>query len=63
MVTTKWRASTVPEEQLSDLAVPRIAKYYSERFEIEVDEMCQQAFVKAHPRRLFQANLFDQIGG
>ena len=62
MVTTKWRASTVPEEQFSDIALPRIATYYSEKFEVEVDEICQQAFVKAHPRRLFQANLFDQIG-
>ena len=53
----------MPEEQFSDLAVPRIATYYSERFEVEVDEICQQAFVNAHPRRLFQANLFDQIGG
>ena len=62
MVTTKWRASTVPEEQFSDIALPRIATYYSERFAVEVDEICQQAFVKAHPKRLFQANLFDQIG-
>ena len=46
----------MPKERLSDLAV--IAIYYSERF--EVDEICQ-AFVKAHPRRLFQvsASLLD----
>ena len=53
--TCSW--STVPEEQFSDLAV--IATRYSERFEVEVDEICQQAFVMAHPRRLFQASLFD----
>ena len=39
------------EERFSDLAV--IAMYYSERFEVEVDE------VKAHPRKLLQAGLFD----
>ena len=39
------------EERFSDLAV--IAMYYSERFEGEVDE------VKAHPRKLLQASLFD----
>ena len=44
------------EERFSDLAV--IATHYSERFEVEVDEICQQAFVKAHPRRFFQASLF-----
>ena len=44
------------EERFSDLAV--IATHYSERFEVEVDEICQQAFVKAHPRRTFQASLF-----
>ena len=38
--------STMPEERFSDLAV--IATHYSERFEVE-----------AHPRRLFQASLFD----
>ena len=42
------------EERFSDLAI--IAVYYPERF--EVDEICE-AFVKAHPRRLFQATLFD----
>ena len=41
-------------EWFSDLAV--IAMHYSERF--EVDEIFE-AFVKAHLRRLFQANLFD----
>jgi len=48
----------MPEEKFSDLAV--IATHYSERFEVEVDEICQQAFVKAHPRRLFQASLFEK---
>ena len=43
------------EERFSDLAV--IAMYYSERFEVEVDE------VKAHPRKLLQASLFDGIAG
>ena len=42
------------EERFSDLAV--IAMRYPERF--EVDEICE-VFVKAHPRRLFQATLFD----
>ena len=46
--------STMCEERFSDLAI--IAVHYPERF--EVDEMCE-AFVKAHPRRLFQATLFD----
>ena len=49
------------EERFSDLAV--VAMYYSERFAVEVDEICQEAFVKAHPRKLFQASLFDRIGG
>ena len=49
-----YSRSTMSEERFSDLAV--IAMYYSEIF--DVDEICQ-AFVKAHPRRLFQANLFD----
>ena len=40
------------EERFSDLAV--IAMHHFERF--EVDETCQ-AFVKAHPRRLFQASI------
>ena len=43
------------EERFHDLAV--IAMYYSERFEGEVDE------VKAHPRKLLQASLFDWIAG
>lgn len=46
-------ACTLPISR-SDLAV--IARHYPERF--EVDEICD-AFVKAHPRRLFQATLFD----
>ena len=37
--------STVPKERFSDLAV--IAMYYSERFEVEVDEICQGSFKKA----------------
>ena len=55
-----WFTSTIPplvklsEERFSDLAV--IAMHHPERF--EVDEICE-AFVKAHPRRLFQATLFD----
>ena len=46
--------SMMSEERFSDLAV--IAIHYPERF--EVDEICE-AFVKAHPRRLFPATLFD----
>ena len=38
--------STMPEERFSDLTV--IATHYSDGFEVE-----------AHPRRLFQASLFD----
>ena len=45
----------MPEEGFSDLTM--IATHYSERFEVEEDEICQQAYVKAHPRRLFQASL------
>ena len=45
---------TMCEEHFSDLAI--IAMHYSERF--EVDEICE-AFVKAHPRRLFKATFFD----
>ena len=45
--------STMSEERFSDLVV--IAMHYSKRF--EVDEICE-AFVKAHPRKLFQATLF-----
>ena len=46
--------STMSEQRFSDLAV--IAMLFPERF--EVDEICE-TFVKAHPRRLFQATLFD----
>ena len=46
--------SAMCEERFPDLAI--IAVHYPEGF--EVDEMCE-AFVKAHPRRLFQATLFD----
>ena len=45
--------STMSEERFSDLAV--IAMHYPERFEVEI----YKAFVKAHPRRLSQATLFD----
>ena len=48
---TRW---TMYEERSSDLAV--IAMHYPERFEVE--EICE-TFVKAHPRRLFQATLSD----
>ena len=34
------------EERFSDLAVVAM------QFEVEVDEICQEAFVKAHPRKL-----------
>ena len=43
--------STMSEERFSDLAV--IAMHYLERFVVD------EAFVKPHPRRLFQATLFD----
>ena len=46
--------STMSAERFSDLAV--IAMHDPERF--EVDEICE-VFVNAHPRRLFQATLFD----
>ena len=46
--------STMCEERFSDLAI--IAVHYPERF--EVDEI-REAFVKGHPRRLFQATLFE----
>ena len=42
----------MPEERFSDLAV--ITTHYFARFEVEVDEICQKAFVKAYLRRLFQ---------
>ena len=47
------------EERFSDLAV--IAMYWLR--EVEVDEICQQAFLKCHPSKLLQASLFDWIGG
>ena len=46
--------STMCEERFSEIAI--IAVHYPERFEI--DEI-SEAYVKAHPRRLFQATLFD----
>ena len=42
------------EEHLSNLGV--IAMHYSEQ--IDVDDVCR-AFVHEHPRRLFQASLFN----
>ena len=46
--------STMSEERFSDLAV--IVMHYPETFEVEE---IFEAFVKAHPRRLFQATLFN----
>ena len=46
--------SMIYEESFSALVI--IAVHYPERF--EVDEICE-AFVKAHPRRLFKATFFD----
>ena len=43
-------------ERFSDLAV--IAMHYCESWGFEVNEICE-VFVTAHPRRLFQASLFD----
>ena len=43
------------KERFSNLAV--IAMHYPEIFEL--DKMCE-AFVKAHPRRLFQTTLFEK---
>ena len=37
-------------ERFSDLV--GMTMYYFGRFEVEVDEICQEAFVKAHPRKL-----------
>ena len=61
----KWikTCSTMSEEWFSNLAV--IVMYYSKRFaqiEVEVDKICQEALVRAHPKRPFQASLFDWIG-
>ena len=61
----KWikTCSTMSEEWFSNLAV--IVMYYSKRFaqiEGEVDKICQEALVGAHPRRPIQASLFDWIG-
>ena len=42
------------EEHMADLGV--IAMHYNER--ISVDDLCH-AFIQAHPRRLFQASLFE----
>ena len=46
--------STMCEERFSDLAI--VAVHYPEGF--EVNEICD-AIIKAHPRRLLQATLFD----
>ena len=49
-----YARSVMTEECFSDL--PLISVHYKER--IPVDEICE-AFVQAHPRKLFQASLFD----
>ena len=41
---------TMSGERFSDLAA--ITMYYFGRFEVKVDEICQEAFVKAHTRKL-----------
>ena len=46
--------STMTEERMADLGV--IAMQYNER--ISIDDLCH-AFFQAHPRRLFQASLFE----
>ena len=46
--------STICEERFLNLAF--IAMHYPERF--KVNEICK-AFLRAHPRRLFQATFFD----
>ena len=46
--------STISEGRFSDLAITAV--HYPER--LEVDEICE-AFVKAHPGRLFKAMLSD----
>ena len=46
--------STMAEERMADVGV--IAMHYNER--ISVDEVCH-AFIQAHPRRLFQASIFE----
>ena len=38
-------------ERFSDLASSD-HMYYFGKLEVEVDEICQEAFVKAHPRKL-----------
>ena len=49
-----YARSVMTEERFSDLAL--ISMHYKER--VPVDEICK-AFVQAHPRKLFQAFLFD----
>ncbi|KAL5516510.1 hypothetical protein EMCRGX_G001862 [Ephydatia muelleri] len=49
-----YARSVMTEERFSDLAL--ISMHYKER--VSVDEICK-AFVQAHPRKLFQASLFD----
>ena len=48
--------SNMFEERFSDLAV--IARHYTERFEVHE---IYEAFVKAHPIRLFQATLLEKL--
>ena len=48
----------MPEERFSDLAV--IATHHPERFKVEVDEICQQALVKAQSKKADSSySLFD----
>ena len=49
-----YARSVMTEERFSDLAL--ISMHYNKR--VPVDEICK-AFVQAHPRKLFQASLFD----
>ena len=49
-----YARSTVGEEHFSDLAV--IAMHYGERIEVE-DVL--QAFIQAHPRRIFQTSVLE----
>ena len=49
-----YNRSTMSEERMASLGV--LAMHYGER--IAVDEICN-AFIQAHPRRLFEASLFQ----
>ena len=44
------------EERMADLGV--IAMHYNESISVYVDDLCH-AFIQAHPRKLFQASLFE----